>query len=361
MSTEAQDQETVLVVEANPDPRNPLRTNEEIRTIQDALDRSKNKDAFGIEVKPSVTYKHFRRAMLDFRPRVVHFCGHGLGVNGVVFENEATNNVDLISTIALAGSLRLAKHTECVVFNLCFSEVQADAAAKHVPFAIGMNDAISDKAANAFTEGFYDAVFARETFPDCYEWGINAIQSAGIPEDSTPRLKVKEPELTQSQVLIGRYFYHDLKERPVRLGDSGFLMQRNHALVMWIHDRATAKDTFIEYTGLDLKSFQDRISIPYTSEWIFEEVGRRGTLRHGLAIKTVADITRIRRVGLEGFSLETPNQNLAERFEEAKRCLVDQFPRADATWQEMEKGQLEKTINYHNGEPTTVYVYEKSR
>lgn len=238
--------------------------------------------------------------------------------------------------------------------------MQADAAAKHIPFAIGMNDAISDKAAITFTEGFYDAVFAKETFPDCYEWGINAIQSAGIPEDSTPRLKVKEPELTQSQVLIGRYFYQNLKEPAVPLGNSGFEMQRIHALVIWIRDRATGKHTFIEYTWLDLRSFQDRKSIPYTSEWIFEEVDRRGSLRNGLAIKTVADITRTRRVGLEDSSLETRDQGFAERFEEAKRRIAIQFPGADATWEENENGELKKTIDYHNGQPTTVYVYKKS-
>ena len=360
MSIEAQERKTVLVVEATPEPTNPLRTNEEIRTIKDAWDRSKYRDAFGIEVKTSVTYKHFRRAILEFQPTVVHICAHGLGINGIVFENEATNSVHLISTIAMAGSLRLAKRTECVVFNSCFSEVQADAAAKHIPFAIGMNDTISDRAANVFTEGFYDAVFAKEPFPDCYEWGINAIQSAGIPEDSTPILKVKEPELTQSQFLVGRYFYHDLKESAVPLGHSGFVMQRNHALVMWIRDRASGKDTFIEYTSLDLK-YSQVLSIPYTSEWVFEEVDRRGSSSCGLAIKTVADVTRTRRVGLDGFSLETPDQDLTVRFEEAKRCIVHQFPGADATWQETEKGQLQKTINYHNGNPTTLYVYEKSR
>jgi len=362
MSNETQDIKYVLVVEANPEPTPQLRTNEEIRIIADALDRSKNRDEFGIEVKTSVTYRHFRRAILDFRPVVVHICGHGLGTNGIVFENEATNKVHLISTTALAGTFRLAaKHTTCVVFNVCSSEVQANEVVKHIPFVIGMNNFISDKAALTFAEGFYDGLFAGESFPDCYEWGIAAIQSAGIPEDSTPRLKLKEPELTQSQVLIGRYYYYNLKERAIPLGESGFAMQRFHALVVWIRDRATGKDTFVEYTWLHLRSFQDRISIPYTSEWTFEEVGRRGTQRSGLAIKTVADIKKISRVGLDGFSLDTPDQDLADRFEEAKRCIVKQFPRADATWQENEKGELEKIIDYHNGKSATVYVYKKSQ
>src|SRR5882724_4444276 len=125
VSTEVEDKDTVLVAEANPHPTTQLRTNEEIRIIADALDRSKNRDEFRIEVKTCVTYKHFRRAILDYKPKVVHICGHGLGPNGIVFENDATNKVHLISTIALAGSLRLAKHIECVVFNVCFSEVQA--------------------------------------------------------------------------------------------------------------------------------------------------------------------------------------------------------------------------------------------
>lgn len=356
MSAEAQ--KHVVVLQSNPEDTPKVRTDEEIRIIAEALDRSKKRDEFRIEVKTSVTDKHLRRAILDFQPVVVHICGHGSGPNGIVFENEATNRVQLISTTALAGTFRLAKHTDCVVLNVCSSEIQANEVAKHIPYVIGMQKPISDKAALKFAEGFYDALFAGETFPASFEWGINAIQSAGIPEDSTPSLKLREPELTQSQVLVGRYYYYKLEEHAIPLGNTGFSMQRFHAFVVWIHDRATCKDTFVEYTWLHLKSLQDRISIPYTSEWTFTEIRRQGAGRKGVAINTEADITTIRRAGLDSFS--TPDRDLKDRFEEAKRCIVEQFPRADATWQENEEGQLQKIIDYHNGKSPTIYLYKKS-
>ena len=47
---------------------------------------------------------------------------------------------------------------ECVVLNACYSEVQADAIALHVPYLIGMNQAIGDSAAREFAVGFTGSV-----------------------------------------------------------------------------------------------------------------------------------------------------------------------------------------------------------
>ena len=46
---------------------------------------------------------------------------------------------------------------ECVVLNGCYSEVQAEAIAQHIPYVMGMKQAIGNKAAISFTVGFYNA------------------------------------------------------------------------------------------------------------------------------------------------------------------------------------------------------------
>ena len=58
---------------------------------------------------------------------------------------------DRVSTEALAGLFALfASSVECVVLNACYSAVQAEAIAEHIPHVIGMSQAISDQAAMEF-------------------------------------------------------------------------------------------------------------------------------------------------------------------------------------------------------------------
>jgi hypothetical protein len=347
---------TLLVIEANPDGTPPIRTSEEIRTIADAHERSKLRDDWVLKIRTGVTGTHFRRALLDYEPDMVHVGIHGAGARGSVFENESTNSIHLISNTALAGTFKLAKNVECAVLNFCNSNLQAEEVVKHIPFVIAMKSPISDSAALKFDEGFYDSVFAGEDFANACEWGINAIQSAGIAGHSAPVLRTREPGLTQSQVLVGRYYYQDLVEEPIPLGDTGFTVQRVHGLVWRIMDQATQQTTFIEYTTVDLRS--DAFSRPYTSVWVFEEVQHEGAVRTGPTIETVANLKKIRRIGLDNFTLVTPDKDLLKRFEEARRNLLKVFPQGIAKWHVNEKGQLEKLIDYGNGQLPTLYIYE---
>jgi len=75
------------------------------------------------------------------------------------------------------------------LLNACFSEVQANAIARHIPYVVGMRRAIGDQAAIQFAIGFYDALLAGESVELAYRFGCNAIQMAGIVEQMTPILK----------------------------------------------------------------------------------------------------------------------------------------------------------------------------
>jgi len=57
------------------------------------------------------------------------------------------------ASVALFG--QFANHVKCVILNSCYSEIQANAIAKQIDYVIGMNQAIGDKAAIAFTVGFF--------------------------------------------------------------------------------------------------------------------------------------------------------------------------------------------------------------
>jgi hypothetical protein len=85
-----------------------------------------------------------------------------------------------------------ADKLNCVVLNGCYSDVQAQVIAKHIPHVIGMNKAIGDKAAIAFAVGFYDALGAGRGVEFAFKMGCAAIQMEGIAEHLTPVL-IKRP------------------------------------------------------------------------------------------------------------------------------------------------------------------------
>jgi TIR domain/CHAT domain len=184
--------QTILFLGANPQDTSRLRLDQELRDISEGLQRSQQRDRFNLEQKWAVRPRDIQRAMLDFQPQIVHFSGHGDGEAGLVFEDEVGNS-KLVDGAALAGLFELfADNLDCVVLNGCYSEVQAQAIGQHIPYVIGMNQAIGDKAAIIFAVGFYDALGAGRDVEFAYKLGCNAIRMEGIAEHLTPVL-LKKP------------------------------------------------------------------------------------------------------------------------------------------------------------------------
>ena len=183
---------TILILAANPKDTPSLRLDEEIREIDDGLQRAKKRDEFILKQKLAVRPIDVRRAVLDHRPNIVHFCGHGSGEEGLAFEDES-GQAKLVGTEALSGFFELfVPGLECVVLNACYSEVQAEAIAKHIPYVVGMKRKIGDEAAIEFATAFYDALGAGESFEFAFKLARNAIEWANLPEHLTPVLKSKE-------------------------------------------------------------------------------------------------------------------------------------------------------------------------
>jgi CHAT domain len=182
---------TILFLAANPKGMPRLRLEEEVREIDAGLQRAKQRDRFSLQQRWALRIRDLQRAMLDFRPQIVNFSGHGEGEEGLVLEDEAGKG-KFVNAEALAVLFELfSEGLECVILNACYSEVQAEAIARHVPYVIGMNKAIGDKAAIEFAIGFYDALGAGESVEFAYKLGCSNIRMAGIKEDLTPVLKKK--------------------------------------------------------------------------------------------------------------------------------------------------------------------------
>ncbi|MBE9063691.1 CHAT domain-containing protein [cf. Phormidesmis sp. LEGE 11477] len=217
--------QVILFLAANPVATNPLRLDEEVREISEGLRRSKHRDRFEFKQQWAVRPRDLQRAMLDHTPSIVHFSGHGIGqpahkieqipsaepkrdigfadisqpiisqsmvkqprLEGLILET-ATGEAKLVPTAALCALFKLFDQSlSCVVLNACYSERQAQAIAQHIPYVIGMHQAISDRAAIEFAVGFYDALGAGESIERAYEIGVVAMMLADSPEHLTPVL-----------------------------------------------------------------------------------------------------------------------------------------------------------------------------
>ena len=190
----------ILILTANPKNTDKLRLDEEVREIQEGLQRSRSREQFEIISKWAVRPDDLRRALLDHEPQIVHFSGHGVGTEGLVLENNA-GQMKLVSAQSLARLFKLfQERVECVLLNACYSELQAEALHQHIDHVIGMSQSIGDRAAIEFAVGFYDALGANRGYADAFEFGLSAIDLEGIPETATPQLKQRTPIPTPAPV-----------------------------------------------------------------------------------------------------------------------------------------------------------------
>ena len=135
---------------------------------------------YTLKAEFAITPSLLQTALLKYRPRIVHFSGHGtdgtdavssagsraIGKipqyhSGIVLQT-LDGRSQLVSGVALANlfkvCLRIFK-LEVVLLNACSSEEQASAIFNAgVPFVIGMSAAVKDAAAIQFSAKFYEGL-----------------------------------------------------------------------------------------------------------------------------------------------------------------------------------------------------------
>jgi hypothetical protein len=179
----------ILFLAADPTNLSRLRLDQEYREINEQLNLARNRGRFKLEIPQlSIRAKDISGAILNNLPQIVHFSGHGTTDGSLCFENEF-GQVKYVKPEALESLFAQFKNKIlCVVLNACYSEEQARLIAKHIDYVIGMNKAIGDNAAIAFSIGFYQALGAGRTIEKAFSLGCVQIGLQGIPEESTPVL-----------------------------------------------------------------------------------------------------------------------------------------------------------------------------
>lgn len=214
----------ILILASN--PRKDLNLDREIRDLKQVIETSHNYQQFEVEDALAVRVGELQDLLFKYEPQIVHFCGHGGGQPGLIFEGN-DGGEQWVRTDALRDLFRLfSDRVGCVLLNACYSEEQANEIVRHIDYVIGMNQEIRDDAAIAFSRGFYRALGYGCSIEEAYEFGCNAIQleisgnsavrSAGlndarqavvvdvvastpIPEHLKPTLKKKQSILNTGQ------------------------------------------------------------------------------------------------------------------------------------------------------------------
>jgi hypothetical protein len=129
------------------------------------------------------------QALLEVKPHVVHFSGHGSPSAKLILLDDR-GKPKPVSQKALVHLFRTLKdNVRVVVLNACSSRPQAKAIAATIDCCtVGMNRPIGDKAAIVFAASFYRAIGFGCSIKEAFEQGKTALLLEGIPEDQTPEL-----------------------------------------------------------------------------------------------------------------------------------------------------------------------------
>ena len=161
----------LLILSSN--PRRDLNLDREISDLNNALQRL---DLFEISLGLGVCAQELPELIAQHSPQIVHFCGHGAGAQGLVFQDDEGRE-QLVSTEVLSLIFKtFSQEINCAVLNACDTVPQAEAIVEHIDFAIGMRQSILDKAAHLFSVSFYQGLGSGKSIEQAFQMGCIAIQ-----------------------------------------------------------------------------------------------------------------------------------------------------------------------------------------
>src|SRR3954452_5263351 len=163
------DKVKVLFLAANPTGTKPLHLDEEIRQITAKIRAAEYRDSIQLVSRWAVRPDDLLQALLEVKPHVVHFSGHGSSAAELIVLDDR-GNPKPVSKEALAHLFRTLKdNVRVVVLNACYSRPQAEALAEAVDCTVGMDWAIGDAAAIVFSASFYRAIGFGRSVKEAFE------------------------------------------------------------------------------------------------------------------------------------------------------------------------------------------------
>jgi hypothetical protein len=180
----------VLFLAADPfRDRAKLELEVEMRAIRRALMRGKAHDTLEMESHFGTRTRDLQAALLDYRPDIVHFSGHG-GKGGVLYLSDAAGNPTAVEKAALGKLFDLLDGgVRVVVLNACHTHSIVEVLRDIVDYAIGTNHAITDEAAFTFSQAFYTALGSGAGVQQAFDLAVNQMELDGSEEAAVPVLR----------------------------------------------------------------------------------------------------------------------------------------------------------------------------
>lgn len=226
----------ILFLAANPIQWGKLSLTEEFERVTQMLRESEALDStikVNLQLVENVKDEEIIKVIQRFQPHILHFAGHGdlervaytpstppaLGKwRGLYIVDENNHILDIkdnakpsgiiLETATGKGKLLpskvlqtifadpiAARSIRLVFLNACWAQGQAELLVEKagVPFAIGMNQPVNDKAAVRFAEGFYQTLFNKQySLQSAFDSAKNQMVAVlGHGHEDVPTLKVR--------------------------------------------------------------------------------------------------------------------------------------------------------------------------
>lgn len=183
-----QDKLVILFLAANPEDTIPLKLDEELRAIDQELQKTEFRNRFDLRSALAMRYGDLQGLLLRFKPHIVHFSGHGSEAGEIILKDHGGTSHP-VPPAALADLFAILKdNVRCVVLNACFSQRQARGIAKSIDYVVGMKRVVTDDRAIDFAVAFYLGLGYGRSVQDAFALGRNRLQLAGGDHERAPIL-----------------------------------------------------------------------------------------------------------------------------------------------------------------------------
>ena len=191
-----------------------VRIGEELHDIYAELRRGEHRDRFDKLSQPrlAVQIKDIQPYVRGEHAQILHFSGHGLSGGHLIFE-DAAGGCDPVHPEAMRRLFQLWNddhHIRCAVFNACYSNALAMILTREpavISCAVGTVDRVSDRAALAFSTGFYGALVDGLPLQKAFDAGCVQVGLASHAEADIFKLSVADESLRDQPI----FAHHDRK------------------------------------------------------------------------------------------------------------------------------------------------------
>lgn len=177
----------ILFLAANPEGTGQLNLEDEYNRIYEVLNSRQAKGRFRLFRYWKVRRDELQELLLDYKPHILHFSGHGDTAGRIVLETKDGKRWDLDEQTFRTALASAGDSVKLVCLNACFSHLSGQVLSRLVDCVIGMSTAVYDKTAITFSETFYRGLGSAESIQASFDQAraqilLNAQQGQYTPQ-----------------------------------------------------------------------------------------------------------------------------------------------------------------------------------